>query len=266
MNFRTSIASLLSAAAIAYCDGFVAEWTLASGAVATRLRVEEIVNIPEQCESLAAWDFSAMTNSSGNVANIENGFSERWPGLSGQTLRAPANSCGVVQIGVNDRAGQLKIERVPHGAEHLIVRATIRNQKGNRYMAMDCLDETGATNATQKILVAGEFADYAFPVSGTSTASLAIHSTNKDYPLLVESLRFVKDLVAAHTATNDVASVDAPAPRRHWAFRGLHPGEYLWRRADIMPGDTPPVWSDTARIELSPDAPRMPRPLNIIFR
>ena len=79
---------------------------------------------PESYKELSAWDFSSLTNTTGNTKNMEAlPGREVADGITGENLCLQGHEGGFLQIGKSDLAGKMELP-VPSGRRELVCRLT----------------------------------------------------------------------------------------------------------------------------------------------
>lgn len=246
-----------------YRDACILAWDAEAAASGVQLRLSRIDAIAEKSVASAEWSFDILlNNNSKNPAPLAFSFAKVWPGLEAVEPRVPAASSGVLQLGVANREGRLRILETPAGASWLVARAAIRNQSETRYMRVECIDDAGTTQLLAKASVGAEMLDYAFKLDeSVAGCELALRSSNKDFPLLLESVRLLSSYEPAHSETNLVAEVQLAPRRRTWTARRLAPGDYIWT---YRAGEG--EWAAARAFEISPGLPRLPEIFKISLR
>ncbi len=245
-----------------YRDACILAWDAEAAASGVQLRLSRIDAIAERSVASAEWSFNILSNNLKNPVPLAVSFAKVWPGLEAMEPRVPAASSGVLQLGVANREGRLRILETPPDASWLVARAAIRNQSETRYMRVECIDDAGTTQLLAKASVGAEMLDYAFKLDESAAGcELALRSSNKDFPLLLESVRLLSSYEPAHSATNLVAEVQLAPRRRTWAARRLAPGDYIWT---YRAGED--EWAAARAFEISPGLPRLPEIFKISLR
>lgn len=254
-----------------YRDAFVAGWTAAPKAVRHEVRFASVTRIPPRFETVAAWDFSSLTNTYGSTRTLDQ-LKTANPGrlddLSGENVCMQKYESGHIQIGAGEKLGclVLPLPEISQTAGLLtgVLFAWKYPASGKPTMPIYSV-AGGVTNDLATVELTNERAEYRFPIPEgigaesviLSSATNGIALTDQNGRVRVESFAIVSSYVPGSVTTNAFSGIGAKAARR--MLKGLAPGEWVWsvRSFDAAGRDSP--WSPFRAVVLDADRPRRPR-------
>lgn len=254
-----------------YRDAFVAGWTAAPKAVRHEVRFASVTRIPPRFETVAAWDFSSLTNTYGSTRTLDQlktANSGRLDDLSGENVCMQKYESGHIQIGAGEKLGclVLPLPEISQTAGLLtgVLFAWKYPATGKPTMPL-YLVAGGVTNDLATVELTNERAEYRFPIPEgigaesviLSSATNGIALTDQNGRVRVESFAIVSGYVPGSVTTNGFSSIAAKTTGR--MLKDLAPGEWVWsvRSFDAAGRDSP--WSPFRAVVLDADRPRRPR-------
>ena len=257
---------------VLYRDVFVAGWDAVPEAVRYEIRFASVTRVPPRFKTVAAWDFSSLTNTYGSTRTLDQ-LKDANPGLlddlSGENVCMQKYESGHLQIGMGEELGRLVLQlpKVSWNAEPLTgsLCAWKYPAKGKPTMPLYLVAD-GVTNDLATVELTNERAEYRFPILAgigaesviLSSATNGIALTDQNGRVRVERFAILSDYVPGSVATNDFSSIGAKTTRR--MLKDLVPGEWVWsvRSFDANGRDSP--WSPFRAAVLDPARPRRPVP------
>lgn len=254
-----------------YRDAFVAGWTAAPKAVRHEVRFASVTHVPPRFETVAAWDFSSLTNTYGGTRTLDQ-LKVATPGLlddlSGEKVCMQKYESGHLQIGMGEKLGclVLPLPEISQTAEPLtgVLCAWKYPADGKPTMPIYSV-AGGVTNDLATVELTNERAEYRFPIPEgigaesviLSSATNGIALTDQNGRVRVESFAIVSGYVPGSVTTNGFSSIAAKTTGR--MLKDLVPGEWVWsvRSFDAAGRDSP--WSPFRVVVLDADRPRRPR-------
>lgn len=245
---------------VAYRDAFVAAWTPDARAVSHEIEVGRVHAVPPNYEVVSEWDFTSLTNTSGNSKGLEV-LREEFPavlcGVSGENLGLQGRDGGHLQIGKDNVAGSLILRLDASAAARTCRITTWRHPKDTSAgCSAFCLDEDGRTNSVVALAAAASPATDVFAVPDES-ALLRVESS-KSRRIEVSSVIVVTNYVEGSVSTDFFGSWRTSRPER--TVRGLFPGEWAWRARSLDAENVESAWSPFSYVSLDPASPPRPRP------
>ena len=261
-------------------DAFTALWVAPARAVRYQVRYASVTRVPAQFETVAAWDFSTVTNTSGNTRYLgwlKNVNPGKLDGLSGENVCMQGHESGHVQIGTKNRLGALLLPgpAVPEEADALtgMLCAWKHPEDTNKPTMPIRWVRDGETNDLATVGLTGEKAEYRFAMPrGLAADGIVLSSTTNGIGLnephgrvRVGSFAIVSGYVPGTVTTNAFSMVGATATGK--PLKGLEPGEWLWsvRAFDAEGRDSP--WTPFRTVVLDAQSPCRPHPgFSILIR
>ena len=207
-------------------DAFRARWSPDPNAVASEISVFRVERVPACFRQLSEWDFSSLTNATGETRNFRDlDPPSALDGVEGEFLCLQAHEGGHLQIGKSDVAGVLSLP-VPQGECALTCLLSVwKHAKDEgavvpvRWVGADC-----TTNDLTSLTLTA--APQEFPVAIPSTAARLLLCATTSRRVRVARAAFVADYVGTTTTTNLVRCLRTSKGER--VVSGLAPGDWLW--------------------------------------
>ena len=254
-----------------YRDAFVAGWDAAAKAVRYEIRFASVTRVPPRFETVAAWDFSSLTNTYGNTRTLEQlkvANPGRLDDLSGENVCMQKYESGHIQIGAGQKLGclVLPLPEASRIAEPLtgVLCAWKYPADGKPTMPIYSVAD-GVTNDLATVELTNERAEYRFPIPEgigaesviLSSATNGIAQINQNGRVRVERFAILSNYVPGSVTTNGFSSIAAKTTER--MLKDLWPGEWVWsvRSFDADGRDSP--WSPFRTVILDAERPRRPR-------
>lgn len=258
-----------------YRDAFLAGWDGTPGSERYQVRYASVTRVLPRFETVAAWDFSSLTNTSGNTTDLRKlNLPESLSGISGTNVCMQGHASGHVQIGKSDRLGCLFLPMpvLPGGAENLtgILRAWKYPENGKPTMPVFSVKD-GVANDLATLELTNEDAEYRFPIpDGFSADGILLSSATNGIALAkpngrvrVRSFAIVSDYVAGSVRTNGFGLVGSAASSV--VVKGLSADEWVWsvRAFDAKGADS--AWSPFRTVTLDASKPPLVPPGTLLF-
>ena len=259
-----------------YRDAFQASWDEVKDAKRYQVRYAQVVTTPPRYETLAEWDFSALTNTYGSTRGLDQ-LQKVFPGLlgdlSGTNVCMQAYESGHLQIGKSEDLGLLALPHPPEGDDLTgVLRAWKYPDDAKTTMPIFAV-RGGETNDLATIEITKERAEYRFRLpDGFAADCILLSSTtnglalkNKNGRVRVENFAIVSGYTPLSVVTNEFATVWSLKAGR--VIRDLAPGDWVWsvRALDAKGVDSP--WSAFRAVTLDASSPLRPPPgLGIFLR
>ena len=246
------------------CDAFLASWDGVPGARKYQLRYARY-------ETVAAWDFSVLTNTSGNTVDLPKLNVPKSLGvLSGTNVCLQGRAGGHIQIGKGEKLGCLVLAMPPMaeevGAMTGVLCAWKYPKTGKPTMPLYYVAD-GKTNDLATVELTNERAEYRFPIPAgfaaesilLSSATNSIAQTDQNGRVRVEGFA----IVSGPAVTGDFKTVGSSGPEK--LVRGLSPGGWAWsvRAFDAKGIDSP--WSAFRSVTLDASKPSRVPPGFLLF-
>ena len=221
-----------------YRDRFVGRWSNCEETVSNVVEVKKTEFVDFDADWTCSWDFSSLTNTSGNTSKIELNESDLYSELSGETLRLPVRPSGILQIGVTGKPGALvlpaqesysSLNLVFHGRRAGDGKMPVRFEIDGMTNFVTSLSLTTDGNMDWYVLPLTNVADGASIMLG-SCVSMTNESVNvNDGRVWLTQVGFAESVVEAHVNTNSVLTKRFAA-RESTKVTGLEPqSSYLFR-------------------------------------
>ena len=243
-----------------YRDAFAATWEPAPRAVRYQIQYGAVTRMPPRYETIAEWDFSSLTNTSGNAKYFEDlrkEFPDVLDGVTGTNLGLQGKDGGHLQIGKSGVAGAMELQLDAAVSSRLCFIANWRHDKDpSSGCSAFCLGGDGSTNAVISLTAGAD------PVTDMlalpdETCTLRVESLNSRR-IEILSVIVAADYDPGSVATNEFKTIGARATEK--VVKDLAPGEWLWaaRSFDAEGRDSP--WSPFRTVILDREMPCYPRP------
>ena len=246
------------------CDAFLASWDGVPGARKYQLRYARY-------ETVAVWDFSVLTNTSGNTVDLPNlKIPESLGALSGTNVCLQGREGGYVQIGKGEKLGCLVLPMPPiaedAGAMTGVLCAWKYPKNGKPTMPLYFVAD-GDTNDLATVELTNERAEYRFPIpAGFAAESILLSSATNGIALADQNGRVRVEgfaIVSGPAVTGDFRTVGSQGTEK--LVRGLSPGGWAWsvRAFDAKGIDSP--WSAFRFVTLDASKPSRVPPGFLLF-
>ena len=238
------------------CDAFLASWDGVSGARKYQLRYARY-------ETVAGWNFSVLTNTSGNTVDLPKlKIPESLGVLSGINVCMQGHEGGHIQIGKGESLGCLVLP-MPSGVGNVgattgVLCAWKYPKTGKPTMPLYYVAD-GETNDLATVELTNERAEYRFPIAaGFAAESILLSSATNGIALADQNGRVRVEsfaIVSGPAEAGDFKTVGSSGTEK--LVRGLSPGGWAWsvRAFDAKGVDSP--WSAFRSVTL--DASKPPR-------
>lgn len=249
------------------CDAFAASWMPDAKAVAHELELHRVTVVLPRYDEIAAWDFSSLTNTSGNTTGLDElkkEFPEALDSMSGENLCLQKYDGGHLQVGMSEKAGALVLSLdEPVAARTCRVTAWKHPRDTGTGCQAFCLGRNGETNAAVSLTAAAEPVTDVFSIPD-ETVALRVESP-KNRRIEVESVVVAANYIEGSVTTNFVNRWRTQRSER--TVKLLSPGEWTWRVRSTSADGIVSAWSPFAGVVLLADDPPLSPPgMRIIFR
>lgn len=243
-----------------YRDAFAAAWDPAPRAVRYQVRYASVARKQPSYETVVEWNFSSLTNTSGNAKDFEalrKEFPNVLDGVTGTNLGLQGNDGGHLQIGKSDVAGAMELQLDAAVPSRICLVTNWRHDKDSSSgCSAFCLGEDGSTNEVISLTAGANPATDMFALpDGTST--LRVESL-KSRRVEILSVIVATDYDPGSVTTNEFKILKSRATEK--VVKDLEPGEWIWsvQSFDGEGRDSP--WSSLRTVILNPESPCYPRP------
>lgn len=216
---------------------------------------------PESYSKLAEWDFSGVDAPSRTPRLTEDGFLDRFPGLSGLNIYYPNKDLnnGSIQIGTTGKTGYLCVDEIPDSAEELLLTAYVNNLDKYEVLPI-AIVAGGVTNQTAALKMTKEKTRYRIPLEDRTCASslyLINSLQGKSGPVLISDIVFASDFVEARTNAVRIARKMYKQSDSRALLRIPSPGFYTIEAVSLLENgkETPVTRIDTTVEETVPPLP-----------
>ena len=260
-----------------YRDAFAAAWNPASRAVRYQIQYGSVTRMPPSYKTIAEWDFSSLTNTSGNTVDLPGlNLPDELKGISGMNVCMQKYEGGHIQIGKGEKLGclVLPMRSLSEGVGELTGLLCARKYPANGKPTMPIyLVADGRTNDLATVELTNENAEYRFPIPDgimaesiiLSSATNGIALSDQNGRVRVESFAIMSDYVPGSVTTNEFKAIGTRATAK--VVKDLAPGEWIWsvKSFDAEGRDSP--WSPFRTVILDREMPCCPRPgFSILIR
>ena len=243
-----------------YRDAFAAAWNSASKAVRYQIQYGSVTRIPPSYETVVEWNFSSLTNTSGNAKGFEDlrkEFPNVLDGVTGMNLGLQGNDGGHLQIGRSDVAGAMELQLDAAVSSRICFITNWRHDKDpSSGCSAFCLAGDGSTNEVISLTAGASPATDMFALPD-GTCTLRVESL-KSRRVEILSVIVATDYDPGSVTTNEFKTIGTRATAK--VVKDLTPGEWVWavRSFDAEGHDSP--WSPFRTVVLDREMPRYPRP------
>ena len=243
-----------------YRDAFAAAWDPAPKAVRYQVQYGSVSRIPPSYETVAEWNFSSLTNTSGNSKNLE-GLKGEFPnvldGVTGTNLGLQKYDGGHLQIGKDNVAGAMELQLDAAVPSRICLVTNWRHDKDSSSgCSAFCLCGDGSTNEVILLTAGANPATDMFALPD-GTCTLRVESL-KSRRVEMLSVIVATDYDPGSVTTNEFRTIGTRATAK--VVQDLAPGEWLWaaRSFDAEGHDSP--WSAFRSITLDVSKPPLVPP------
>ena len=256
-----------------YSDAFSAGWDAAARAVRYQVRYASVTRTPSQFETVAAWDFSTLTNTSGNtryLKQLKDDNPGKLDGLSGEQVCMQGYGSGYIQIGTKDNLGRLVLPLPPglESADDLtgVLLAWKHPDDVNKPTMPIFAIAGNETNDLASVELTGEKTECRFSMPEDFAADdIVLSSTTNGIGnrephgrVRVERFAVVSGFVPETVSTGGFETAWARASER--LIKNISPGEWIWSVRSFDAGGRDSPWSPFRTVVLDPKSPCRPRP------
>ena len=248
----------------AHSDALSVGWQPEVRAASYGVEVAQVETLLPKYELQKEWDFSSLTNISGNPKTfvIPDGLPPSLRDVEGRTLNLPKREGGYIQIG-NSSTGGLMLLPLPETAGRIAVTEIYRCDKdGNFWAFVGFEGPRGETNEIATVHLGTNVQTRVFAIPDAAE-KLIFRSERGDNRIRVADVKIVTDYEPGSVKTNTVASVSATGCEK--VVKGLAPGDWLWRVRSFDREGMYSEWSPYREATLDADAPSFDRPGFLLF-
>lgn len=243
-----------------YRDAFAAAWNPAPKAVRYQVRYASVARKQPSYETVVEWNFSSLTNTSGNAKDFEalrKEFPNVLDGVTGTNLGLQGNDGGHLQIGKSDVAGAMELQLDAAVPSRICLVTNWRHDKDSSSgCSAFCLGEDGSTNEVISLTAGANPATDMFALpDGTST--LRVESL-KSRRVEILSVIVATDYDPGSVTTNEFKILKSRATEK--VVKGLAPGEWLWAVRSLDADGRDSSWSPYRAVILDPKSRSYPCP------
>ena len=243
-----------------YRDAFAAAWDPAPKAVRYQIQYGSVTRIPPSYETVAEWNFSSLTNATGNSKNLE-GLKGEFPnvldGVTGTNLGLQKYDGGHLQIGKDNVAGAMELQLDAAVPSRICLVTNWRHDKDSSSgCSAFCLCGDGSTNEVILLTAGANPATDMFALPD-GTCTLRVESL-KSRRVEMLSVIVATDYDPGSVTTNEFRTIGTRATAK--VVQDLAPGEWLWaaRSFDAEGHDSP--WSAFRSVTLDASKPPLVPP------
>ena len=243
-----------------YRDAFAAAWDPAPKAVRYQVQYGSVSRIPPSYETVAEWNFSSLTNATGNSKNLE-GLKGEFPnvldGVTGTNLGLQKYDGGHLQIGKDNVAGAMELQLDAAVPSRICLVTNWRHDKDSSSgCSAFCLCGDGSTNEVILLTAGANPATDMFALPD-GTCTLRVESL-KSRRVEMLSVIVATDYDPGSVTTNEFRTIGTRATAK--VVQDLAPGEWLWaaRSFDAEGHDSP--WSAFRSVTLDASKPPLVPP------
>ena len=235
-----------------YRDAFAAVWDPASKAVRYDVRYASVTRTPPRYKTLAGWDFSSLTNATGNskdLGSLREEFPKVLDGVSGTNLGLQKYDGGHLQIGKDNVAGAMELQFDAMVPSRICLFTNWRHDKDSSSgCSAFCLCGDGSTNAVISLTAGADPVTDVFALPD-GTCTLRVESP-KSRRVEILSVVVIADYVPGSVTTNEFRSVETRTTEK--TVTGLEPGEWIWSVRSFDAEGMDSLWSPFRTVILDP--------------
>lgn len=225
-------------------------------AASYELEVRSLTRIAEAGETIRCWDFSVLTNTSGNTVNMTAQKLSAWPDLAdvvGSNLCLQAHAGGHLQIGKSDVVGELALPVPVTETDLAFTARVLRHPKDDNDGEVRVVSgRAGELTDLGGMFLTTEPADFAFALPAAAE-TVGVRSLSSRRVRIVRAA-LVRGYRPGSVVTNEPVVVTLRDPVGK--VRGIPSGDLLLRARSVGADGRISTWSDTVPFRLSPALPR----------
>lgn len=236
-----------------YSDAFEVRWDAEPRAVRFEIAAGRVDEVLPAFTSLKEWNFSVLTNVSGNTKSfLELDPPEELQDVGGKMLNLQAKSGGHLQVGMDNVAGLMALP-LPEGLRRTALMTLFRheNDKADGISSNLVVSASGVTNALPNVWLTVRPTEFRLDIPDDA-ANLQLCSL-KARRVRVVDVRIVSDYVPGSVTTNWV--VNRTVRARESVVKGLSHGRWLWRVRAFDAHGWNSSWSSFNEVMLGSDLP-----------
>jgi len=247
-----------------YSNALTIRWTPERRAVSNEVELARLITILPTYGLLERWDFSVLTNATGNPLSLDNvPGSETLIGVSGEYLSVQARSGGYLQAGNTKGAGKVCFSLKSSGERTALLRMYRSAADGtDGPVSVSIVGEGSVTNMIAEPYLTTNASDFTVEVPGAASV-LLVESAVKSRRLRIEDLRIVTDYVPGCVTTNVTAHFRTARNSR--TVKRLDSGDWIWRVKSFDRRGDSSAWSPYRAVSLSAADPPYPVPGLVIL-
>ena len=247
-----------------YRDAFSASWQPDERSVSFEVNVGRVVTTETPDERERIWDFSSLTNMSGNTVTFTLPLPGPLAGVTGENLCLSGSAGGHIQVGKSETVGRLVL---PLGKKEGGVSCSFTAWRHASDKDGDALvsyvTSSGETRGMDAVRVTGEPSQ--FQVALPEDAASLVLSSYTTRRLCVSEVKAEADFIRVDVTTNFLATVCTLQPET--LVKGLAPGDWVWSARAFDEKGTDSPWSPFRAVTLDPSRPlRQPPGFGIFVR
>lgn len=217
----------------------IAAWTNAEAVVSNEVVLATLSEIPLSVDYSVKFDFSSITNKSGNTSSVLDSVKEKFPALDGSEINAPGHAGGYIMLGKYNKFGMLSLtSTISNQGKSLVLELERFNEDDEGWILPIYYANGNVTNdlGTISLEKTPQRKLYSLSLDNVpSESTLIVHSvTNKatasraNARTIVYSLGIADSIIMPHSRTNIVFR-HLPVGNERIRIGGLNPeSEYFW--------------------------------------
>lgn len=235
-----------------YRDAFSASWQPDERSVSFEVNVGRVVTTETPDERERIWDFSSLTNMSGNTVTFTLPLPGPLAGVTGENLCLSGSAGGHIQVGKSGTGGRLVLPLgKKEGGVSCSFTAWRHASDDDGDALVSYVTSSGETRGMDAVRVTGEPSQ--FQVALPNEAVSFVLSSYTTRRLCVSEVKAEADFIRVDVMTNHFATVCTL--QSETLVKGLAPGDWVWsvRAFDEKGTDSP--WSPFRAVTLDPSWP-----------
>lgn len=248
-----------------WADALTVSWTPDPRAVSNEFELCRIVTVPPRYELLRDWDFTSLTNATGNSKTFRelDPPEELWD-VGGVVIGLQKYDGGHLQIGNTDVGGVMALPLKP-AVGRLAAMDLLRSDKdGNFSAVIGCVGPDGVTNECARISLHPE-SERSVVAIPDEAESLVIISERGDNRIRVEDVKVVTDYVPGSVTTNVTTALRTR--KSTLTVKRLVAGDWIWRVRSFDAQGEASAWSPYRAVTISSKDPKSPfRGMAVVIR
>ena len=241
---------------------FIAAWSNGVESASSEVRVIATNTVPFSADYREFYDFSFVSNSSGNLRSVADNITGKWPVLGGFELNAPAYSEGVFMVGSSTKTGMLTLAYPGVYSDKLLVinanrYVTKENDEGDVMPILFIAD--GVTNGLAVLTISDSPENYCIPLAtvpdgavlAISSVTNRVRSGKANARTVIHSIGLAGSVTPSHVETNEIIRLSSPT---NWTrVGGLEPdSDYLWSVRGVDAAGNPSRFADFIPLHTRP--------------